>query len=65
MNFALESLSAIALGMFPIHTRLSGQFNHLEQEHEGVMNGCHIAAYYLDGTIGSWLPAELSRVVGW
>lgn len=52
-------------GMFLVHTRLSGQVNHLTGKHQGVVNGLYIAAYYLGGSLGAWLPAVLYRQGGW
>lgn len=70
--FALPSIAGIFAamfvfcgGMFLVHTRLSGEVNHLAHQHKGVVNGIYIAAYYLGGTLGSWLPAELYRHLGW
>jgi YNFM family putative membrane transporter len=70
--FALPSIGGVYLamfvfcgGMFLLHTRLSGEVNHLAHEHKGVANGIYIAAYYLGGALGSWLPAELYRHLGW
>lgn len=70
--FALPSIGGIYLamflfcgGMFLVHTRLSGEVNHLAHQHKGVVNGIYIAAYYFGGALGSWLPAELYRHLGW
>jgi len=70
--FALPSIGGIYLamfvfcaGMFLLHTRLSGQLNHLGHDHRGVVNGIYIASYYFGGALGSWLPAELYRHAGW
>lgn len=52
-------------GMFLVHTRLSGEVNHLSAQRKGVVNGLYIAAYYLGGSIGSWLPTMLYRQTGW
>jgi YNFM family putative membrane transporter len=70
--FALPSIAGVYLamfvfcaGMFLLHTRLSGQLNHLGHEHKGVVNGVYIASYYFGGALGSWLPALLYRHAGW
>ena len=51
--------------MFLIHTRVSGRINHLSERYQGVVNGIYIAAYYLGGSLGSWLPAVMYRHGGW
>lgn len=55
----------LCAGMFLVHTRLSGQVNQLTTRHRGVVNGVYIAAYYLGGSLGTWLPAMLYRQWGW
>jgi YNFM family putative membrane transporter len=72
LAFSLPSIGGIyasmfvfCAGMFLLHTRLSGQMNHLGHEHKGVVNGIYIASYYFGGALGSWLPAELYRYAGW
>lgn len=59
------AMFAFCGGMFLIHTRLSGQVNHLGGPYKGVVNGVYIAAYYFGGSLGSWLPAEVYRHMGW
>jgi YNFM family putative membrane transporter len=70
--FSLRAFAGIYLamfafcgGMFLIHTRLSGHVNQLARAGKGVVNGVYIAAYYLGGALGSWLPNELYRRAGW
>lgn len=72
MLFALPSVTGHYLamflfcgGMFLVHTRLSGQVNHLNEHHRGVVNGLYIAAYYLGGSLGVWLPTLIYRQGGW
>ena len=59
------AMFAFCGGMFLVHTRLAGQVNHLSERHRGVVNGIYIAAYYLGGSLGSWLPALVYRRGGW
>lgn len=70
--FAVPSVGGVYLamfvfcgGMFLLHTRLSGQLNHLGHAYKGVVNGIYIASYYVGGALGSWLPAEFYRHAGW
>lgn len=70
--FALPSIGGVHVamlvfcaGMFLLHTRLSGQLNHLGHERRGVVNGIYIASYYFGGALGSWLPAVLYRQTSW
>ena len=51
--------------MFLVHTSLSGQVNHLSEEHKGVVNGIYIASYYLGGSTGSWLATLVYSYYGW
>ena len=59
------AMFAFCGGMFLIHTRLSGQVNQMGGPHRGVVNGIYIAAYYLGGSLGSWLAVEVYRHLGW
>ena len=59
------AMFAFCGGMFLIHTRLSGQVNQMGGPHRGVVNGIYIAAYYLGGSLGSWLAVEIYRHLGW
>ncbi len=59
------AMFAFCGGMFLIHTRLSGQVNQKGGSHRGVVNGIYIAAYYLGGSLGSWLAVEVYRYLGW
>ena len=55
----------LAGAMFLIHATLSGYVNHIAKEHKGVVNGIYVSAYYLSGTLGSWLPVILYRHYDW
>lgn len=70
--FALAQPTAVYLGMlafcagmFLIHGLLSGQVNHWATESRGVVNGLYLAAYYLGGSLGSWLAPLIYREWGW
>ncbi len=71
--FSLQSFGGIYLamfafcgGMFLVHTRLAGHVNQSARAGStSVVNGIYIAAYYLGGALGSWLPAGLYRYGGW
>lgn len=56
-------------GFFLIHSLLSGSLNKLADEsqahHKGVVNGIYVAAYYLSGALGSWMPFYFYEGVGW
>lgn len=52
-------------GMFLIHTAAPGYLNSMWRKNTGVVNGTYLMAYYLGGTVGSYLPAMVYRRWGW
>ncbi len=59
------AMFAFCGGMFLIHTRLSGQINQMGGPFRGVVNGIYIAAYYVGGSLSSWLAVAIYCHLGW
>lgn len=59
------SMFVFCAGMFTVHSVLPGVVNQLAPDYRGVVNGLYLSAYYLGGTIGSFLPGLLLSLGGW
>ncbi|MDX1799538.1 MAG: MFS transporter [Marinobacter sp.] len=59
------SMFVFCAGMFTVHSVLPGLVNQLAPDYRGVVNGLYLSAYYLGGTIGSFLPGLLLSSGGW
>lgn len=59
------SMFVFCAGMFTVHSVLPGLVNQLAPDYRGVVNGLYLSAYYLGGTIGSFLPGLLLGFGGW
>lgn len=59
------SMFVFCAGMFTVHSVLPGLVNQLAPDYRGVVNGLYLSAYYLGGTIGSFLPGLLLGAGGW
>lgn len=64
-TFALVNMFAFVIGMFLVHSILSGYLNQLATKRKGIVNGLYISFYYAGGAIGSWLPSLIYSELGW
>lgn len=59
------SMFIFCAGMFTVHSVLPGLINQLAPDYRGVINGVYLSAYYLGGTLGTFLPGLLLGFGGW
>ncbi len=53
------------VGMFTIHTILSGLLNKMSKQNKALVNGLYLSFYYTGGAIGSFFPGFIYKQYGW
>ncbi len=59
------SVFVICIGMFIVHSVLSGFINSLQKDKKGITNGLYLTFYYAGGTCGTTLPSYFYNAFGW